>query len=165
MEGPLPANDIALEAQAYWQKGDVFEAGKLLFEQLPNEIRQKWASGILRLVVERTGIKTGPIEYALHLADRPKNWSKAHGAFSDLRRETLLLEGVINRSRDQDLKLSLLLLAELVAKITYNATLPDDEFDEDTGWSIAPCLKDILDRLNDDTFAEVARSALFEQSC
>jgi hypothetical protein len=30
-----------------------------------------------------------------------------------------------------------LVLAELVAKVTYNETNPDDEFDEDSGWWVA----------------------------
>lgn len=56
---------------------------------------------------------------------------------------------------------SLLPLGELVAKVTYNATNPMDEFDEDSGWWIAPCLQDILSRLNDDAFSNEAWAAFF----
>jgi hypothetical protein len=47
-------------------------------------------------------------------------------------------------------------LAENVAKVLYNATDPRDEFDEDSGWWIVSCLKDILDVLKDDEFSKVA---------
>jgi len=40
-----------------------------------------------------------------------------------------------------------------VAKVTYNATNPTDEFDEDSGWWIARCLKDVLELLGDDEFS------------
>jgi hypothetical protein len=51
-------------------------------------------------------------------------------------------------------------LAELVAKVTYNATDPPDRFDEDSGWWIAACLRDLVDRLGDEEFSEAAWSAL-----
>jgi hypothetical protein len=40
-------------------------------------------------------------------------------------------------TKDQETLASLLLLAEMVAKVTYNATDPPDEFDENSGWWIA----------------------------
>jgi hypothetical protein len=45
-------------------------------------------------------------------------------------------------------------LAELTAKVTYNATHPPDEFDEDCGWWIAVYLKRLLDSLHDDSFSQ-----------
>ena len=63
-------------------------------------------------------------------------------------------------TKEQELLGWLLALAELVAKVTYNATDPQDEFDEDSGWWIAPCLKGFLDSLNDNEFSNVAWSAL-----
>ena len=43
-------------------------------------------------------------------------------------------------------------VAELVAKVTYNETDPDDEFDEDSGWWIAPCVKTVLEEIGDAGF-------------
>jgi hypothetical protein len=56
--------------------------------------------------------------------------------------------------------LSLLALTELVAKVTYNATDPTDEFDEDSGSWIAVCLKELLDSLKDDALSKSMWSAL-----
>ena len=55
---------------------------------------------------------------------------------------------------------SLLSLAELVAKVTYNAVDPPDEFDEDSGWWIAASLRGFVDLWMDDEFSKVAWSAL-----
>jgi len=54
----------------------------------------------------------------------------------------------------------LLSLAELVAKVTYNAVDPPDEFDEDSGWWIAASLRAFVERWNDTNFSEAAWSAL-----
>ncbi len=70
------------------------------------------------------------------------------------------MEQLEARTPQQDLLLNHLLLAELVAKVTYNSTNPPDEFDEDSGWWIAPCLKDILDAVNDENFSLTVWSAL-----
>lgn len=58
------------------------------------------------------------------------------------------------RSPAEKLFLAQLCLAENVAKVVYNATNPPDPFDEDSGWWIAVCLKEILDLLSDGEYAE-----------
>jgi hypothetical protein len=55
----------------------------------------------------------------------------------------------------------LLSLAELVAKVTYNAAEPPDPFDEDSGWWIAASIRGFVDhRWKDQEFSEAAWSAL-----
>jgi hypothetical protein len=154
------ASDIASKAYAHWINGEILEAGKLLFECLPNESRPKWAADILRLTIERTEVKSDAIMHILSVAAKPEDWGKAHKAFDDLREATLKLERQKSRSPNQDLLLSHLLLAELVAKVTYNSTQPPDEFDEDSGWWIAICLKDILNRVDDEEFSNKMWCAL-----
>ncbi len=65
------------------------------------------------------------------------------------------LDKLITRSPEQTLLLQQVGLAELVAKVIYNATNPPDEFDGDSGWWVAVCLKSILDLLNDDEFSRL----------
>ena len=79
-----------------------------------------------------------------------------------MRKSTLELDRIRERglTKDQELLGWLLALAELVAKVTYSATDPPDEFDEDSGWWIAPCLKGFLDSLNDSEFSNAAWAAL-----
>ncbi len=93
------------------------------------------------------------MELAISIASAPNHWVKAHDVFSALRRETLQLERLRALSPAQALLLKNLLLAELVAKVIYNSANPADEFDDDSGWWVAPCLKDILDLLDDAKFA------------
>jgi hypothetical protein len=154
------ANDIVTKARSHWNDGQALEAGKLIFESLPSEIRTQWADNILRAVVERTGIKSDVIERVSSIAACPDDWGKAHDAFSAVRDKVLKLEGPAALNPQQDLLLRHLLLAELVAKVTYNATNPPDEFDEDSGWWIALCLKDILDLVDDKAFSEAMWSVL-----
>ena len=153
-------NPVLSEARSLWNKGQALEAGKLIFESLPVGSRPQWAARVLRVVVDLTGLSVQPIEHAINIANTPCDWGKAHVAFSALRRATTELEQSQVRSPEQTLLLSHLLLAELVAKVTYNSTSPADEFDEDSGWWIAPCLKDILDLVNDGTLSMAAWSAL-----
>lgn len=163
---PNDTNDHLGRAAEYWRTGQPLEAGKLIFENLPAEVRPKWASRILKLVLERSGVRSSPIEQVLYIADHPAEWKNAHYAFSTVRKSTLKLDRIRARAltKEQELLGWLLALAELVAKVTYTATDPQDEFDEDSGWWIAPCLKGFLDSLNDNEFSNVAWSALCSEA-
>jgi hypothetical protein len=63
-------------------------------------------------------------------------------------------------TKDQEVFAELLSLAELVAKVTYNATIPPDPFDEDSGWWIAPTLRVFVEIWPDAKFSQEAWSAL-----
>lgn len=148
----------------YWQSGKPLDAGRLIFENLPVEVRPKWASRILELVVKRTGIRSPAIERVLHIAGDPNEWSEAHAAFSFVRTSVLEMIRAGIRSDDQMLFLQVLGLAELVAKVLYNSINPPDEFDLESGWSIAESLKHILDLLKDPEFSRIMWSVLcFEE--
>lgn len=153
-------SDILSKVHGHWKSGQGLEAGKLIFENLAVRTRPQWAARVLRLVLDRTGVTSQAIERAILIANNSDEWGKAHGAFSALRGEALELLEMKARTPQQTLLLSLLSLAELVAKVTYNATNPSDEFDEDSGWWITPCLKDILDLLRDEEFSATMWSAL-----
>jgi len=157
---PNNDNNHLERAAAFWRGGQSLEAGRLIFENLPTEVRTKWASRILRLVLDRSGVRCSPIEQILQIADHATEWRNAHGVFSTLRKETLDLEKLQTRSEEKNLLLCHLYLAENVAKVIYNATDPPDEFDEDSGWWIVSCLKCVLDLLNDDAFSKAAWSSV-----
>jgi hypothetical protein len=143
-------------AAEHWRGGRPLEAGELLFESIPREFRPNWASRILKSAAGRSGIQFLPIENMLYVADHPTQLRTAHHAFDILRHSTLELERIQVRTKDRELLLSLLLLAELVAKVIYNATDPPDPFDEDSGWWIPVCLKDLFDLLGDNDSAKSA---------
>jgi hypothetical protein len=155
------SEDYLEQAAVYWRAGQTHQAGKLIFENLPPEARPRWAAGILKLLVERTGITSKPIEHILRVANDQRQWSQAHDAFSGARAVVLKLDKLREkRSPEQTLLLGLLGVAELVAKVTYNATNPEDEFDEDSGWWIPACARNVLSLLGDVQFAETMWSKL-----
>jgi hypothetical protein len=153
------------QAEELWNNNQAYEAGRIIFEGLPKEVRPAWAVGILRLVLERTGEKYKQIDRMLRIADRREEWSKAYEAFDSLRDLTLKLDRRRLREPGEERKVAnteeaVVALAELVAKVTYNATDPDDEFDEDSGWWIAFSLRAFVDSWKDKDFAQAAWAAL-----
>jgi hypothetical protein len=156
--------DYLRRAAEFWKEGQPLEAGKLIFENLPSQTRPKWAAKILRLVLGRSGVDQTPFWMVLHTADHQAMWGNGHRAFSMLRGEVLKLDGLRSRGKlasEQVLLAEVLSLAELVAKVTYNATDPPDEFDEDSGWWIAACLRGFVENVwRDEEFSKAAWSAL-----
>lgn len=142
------------QAAEYWQHGQPLEAGRLIFDDLPAEVRPKWASRVLDLVVKRTGVESPAIKHILHIADHPSEWKNAHAASSWVGRSALELQKLKVRSAEQSLLCLNLALAVIVARVIYNSTNPPDAFDEDTGWWIASTLKRVLEFLNDDEFSQ-----------
>jgi hypothetical protein len=110
------------------------------------------------------GVRSALFEHVLYIADHPWQWWRGHRAFDKLRESVLWLEtqrdflGFLTKK--QELLESLLDLAELVAKVTYNATGPPDPFDEDAGWRIAGQLRGFVEWFDDEGFSEEAWSAL-----
>ena len=150
-------------AREYWQGGQPVEAGRLIHDNLPADARPAWAARILRLVLDRSGTDRSHFERILHTADHPRQWANGHRCFDLLRDETLKCDDLRRNGRltkDQEMVAYLLSLAELVAKVTYNAVDPPDEFDEDSGWWIAASLRGFVDLWKDDEFSKAAWSAL-----
>lgn len=152
-------------ARGYWEGGQPKEAGRLIFESLPSAARPRWASAILRLVLEKSAIKSHLFDQVLECADDNAKWRDAHSVFATLRAAMLELDNLNEKgylTEEQKLLASLLSLAELVAKVTYNAADPQDAFDADAGWWIAACLRGFIDtRWTDDEFRQAAWSALY----
>jgi len=137
------------EAADLWANGKPLEAGRLIYESLPLELRPGWASRILRLVLDRSKIQSSEIDDLLIVADNKPMWKDGHKVFDRLRNATLELDD-LRRIRapsvEESLQNYVLSLAELVAKVVYNATTPPDEFDEESGWRIAAYLRWLVDR-------------------
>jgi hypothetical protein len=161
---PLENQSYLTQAAEYWAKGESLEAGKLIYDRIPTKARPKWAASILRLVLDRSGIQSSLFSEVLAMADNENMWESGHRVFDKLRDRTLQLNELRRGSgltEDEELLLSVMSLAELVAKVIYNATNTPDEFDEDSGWWIAVCLKAFTDRKwTDEEFTAAAWSAL-----
>jgi hypothetical protein len=158
------AGDYLAQAAEAWQQDNPLKAGRLIVENLPNYSRPKWAAGVLRLVLERSGVQSSPIDEVLHTADDQAVWGNGRRAFSIVRHETLRVDELARQRRltkKEELLRGVLVLAELVAKVTYNAAQPPDPFDNDSGWWIAKTLRGFVDNVwRDDDFSMAAWSAL-----
>jgi hypothetical protein len=157
---PDSYRELSDKAIEFWVSGKPLEAGRLIFERLPPDVRPHWAAGILKCVRGKSAPRCAAIEIVLEIAEHPKEWGSGHAAFSNVRRKTLKYERLRRISPEQRLLLSQLYLAENVAKVIYNATAPDDSFDEDSGWWVATCLKDFEDLVSDRDFSREARQVL-----
>lgn len=105
------------------------EIGQQVFENLPNDIRPGWAGLILSRFDNY--IKNIPISIKVlyPIVDNKDRWQEAHGQFNKIRRFLL-----VNKNYQPEVYL---LLAELVAKVTYNASGQSATFDSDSGHYIA----------------------------
>jgi hypothetical protein len=157
-------DDYLKQAAECWAEGQPLVAGKLIYENLPPKSRPRWASRILKVVLDRSGIQSSLFDQVLVVADHEDLWKSGHQVFSTLRHATLRLDELergAGLSEDEERLSSVLSLAELVAKVIYNATNPPDEFDEDSGWWIAACLRGFVDHdWSDEQFTAIAWSAL-----
>jgi hypothetical protein len=150
-------------AAKFWNEGIPLEAGKLIFERLPNKVRPNWGSRILRLVLKKSGVHDPLFDQVIHTAEHESAWGNGHRVFSNVRALTLKLDA-LRRTKglaaDQEQLASIVALAELVAKVSYNATNPLDEFDRDSGWWIASSLRAFVVHWKDDEFSKEAWTAL-----
>ncbi len=161
----MPHNKSLLNQVAkYWANGKPLEAGRLVYESLSPYSRPRWASRILKVVIDQTGIRSPLFDQVLAVAEHQDMWNTGHQVFSILRDSTLRLDEKRRKSglsEDEQLLATVLSLAEFVAKVIYNATYPSDEFDENSGWWVVAYLRSFVDKTSgDERFADSAWSAL-----
>ncbi|WP_162656003.1 hypothetical protein [Tuwongella immobilis] len=151
-----------------WESGTPMQAGEELFKSLEANVRPLWAAGILSLVYNRSRFQQPVIDEAIQIARTPSLWAEGHRLFDRIRSLTLRLDGDDDLGLSGDSKLLLghvVSLAELVAKVTYNASDPADPFDEDSGWWIVECLRGFVDHVwTDKDFSAAAWEALARYS-
>ena len=127
-------------AKKLWDEGKGYEAGLLLCKQIDAVSSPSWAAHVLRLVIGQSGIAHPVLDEVLDCAADPAKWSEGHKVFDRVRRQVLKLDEQLRqqKSREDEELNHVLGLGELVAKVTYNATNPSDEFDEDSAaWLVA----------------------------
>jgi hypothetical protein len=129
-------------------------AGRALFEAVPVSDRPAWAANVLRTAARATPELARQLAPVFLVASAPWEWRHGHDVFDDVRDAVLALEEPANA------RAWVLALAELVAKVSYNASDPDDPFDEDSGWWIARCARGLADLVGDPQFAAELESAL-----
>jgi hypothetical protein len=163
---PSHKRKIIQALYSHWESGDVFQAGVLLYERIPRLLRPQWGAELLE-VVSRSIFNAPEIEAVIAFARTPEQWADgldhksnaAHNFFDAVRHLTLQIERQEKRQPFE----SVLLLAENVAKVTYNAYRYRAPFDHDAGWWITANLKSIIDTMNNLEFTSVALPALFNE--
>lgn len=126
--------------------------GQQIFENLPNDIRPGWAG----LVLSRFDhyIKNIPtsISELYPIIDDKDHWKEAHEQFTKIR-----VFGLENKNYEPD---NYLRLAELVAKVTYNASGQTAPFDSDSGHYIASLALKATEHFDDNKLEEEVKSAI-----
>lgn len=126
--------------------------GEQLFESLLNEVRPGWAGQVLSQFDPYLEHIPPPVKALFAIIDDRKRWKEAHGQFSairdwSLRNTTYKHEAYIR-------------LAELVAKVTYNASGEPAAFDHDSGHHIASMALTAAEYFNDKRLEEELAAAI-----
>ena len=154
---PIMASLDRSELRAMWAGGRALDAGRLVFESIPRAGQPAWAGRLVALC-RPLAPRMAPVENVLAIAADPARWDEAHAAFRAVRAWTVRFERP--GAPRGPIALGVLLLAELTAKVAYNASAPVDPFDEDSGWWLAANLRDVVEQAADAGFEERAWRAL-----
>ncbi len=150
-------------AEETWRTGDSLAVGRQLFEALPPARAPLWSAAVLRCALTIVPARPRAVENALRVAADPARWSEGHQAFRAVRDETLKSDARL-KAKDTgsgELRLAYVLgIAELAAKVAYNATDPIDPFDDDSGWWLARLMRRLADVHQDANFERAAWAAL-----
>ena len=140
-----------MKTETYDIKTDL-KIGQQIFENIPNEIRPGWAG----LVLSRFDhyIKDLPISVSnlYPIIDDKNRWKEAHEQFTKIR-----VFGLENKNYKPE---NYLRLAELVAKVTYNASGQLAPFDSDSGHYIASLALLSTEYFDDNRLEEEVKSAI-----
>src|SRR6185436_8546856 len=156
---------VIYSAKLLWDERNLMEAGMLLFERIPLPFRPLWGADILTFASQRISF-VAQIQDVITFARTPDEWvnsasqdkgKKAHNFFDAVR--LLTLEEERKDTKDK-LYINMLLLAENVAKVTYNAYSYGAPFDHSAGWWIIANLKGITEIVNDTDFSASAWKVL-----
>lgn len=126
--------------------------GKAIFESVPSALQPRWAGFVLSQFNYYLSTVPAQVNNLFTIIKNPEMWKQAHEQFTQIRK--LLLSGA---SFDFD---PYLYLAELVAKVTYNASGQPAPFDEDTGWNIPNIAMQAADCFNHERLRPDVESTL-----
>ena len=120
----------------------LLELGSTIARKLsPYELAQ-WSARVLTTAVNASG-STPAVDELVRLSSDTDSWAQCKEHFSILRKGTLRLE---RQGLAQSTLGSLILLAENVAKVLYNATGPSAPFDLDAAEWIPRCTRHLCEK-------------------
>lgn len=138
-----------------WMATGAIAIGHALMAKLPGHVQVARAKAVLDLCRSRLG-PVPEIEHVAALAADSERWAEAHKAFTAVRK-LRLPEG---RKPMNEAYNALLLVAEITAKIIYNASGAPAPFDSDSPWWLPPNARDFVRAVADDAFAHEVWCAL-----
>ena len=127
------------------------EIGRQIFENVPDEIKPCWAGLILSRFDNYLKNVPPPIRELFPIIDDKEKWKNAHKQFTKIREFGL---------DNQKFRPEYLRLAELVAKVTYNASGEPAPFDSDSGHFIASLALKATEYFDDNRLEEEVKSAI-----
>jgi hypothetical protein len=130
--------------------------GQKIFESIPNNSIPAWSGAILSCFDNYLKQIPEPVLDLFTIINDKSKWSEAHEQFTNIRRFLLA-----NKSFQPE---SYLLLSELVAKVTYNASGQPAPFDSDSGFYIPSLAISTVDFFADKTLLNKVMSAILKFS-
>lgn len=125
------------------------DSGRRIFLAVPANVRPGWAATLLELLAPYEPTMPPEVQELLQLIEDDKRWPEAHKQFSRIRELSL--------RQPQN---TFLALAELVAKVTYNASNHPAPFDADAGWYIPALTAQLANRAADESLRRELRRVL-----
>lgn len=113
------------------RQGDELEAGRRLYENMPRMRRPAWAARVLRAVLSVGPETPSQVQAILDVADDEARWIDGHRVFDAMRDHFLSTFGQTVQEDRPDYWMYC--LAEIVAKVSYNASGADAPFDHHAG--------------------------------
>jgi hypothetical protein len=126
--------------------------GQQIFENLPNDIRPGWAGLVLSRFDHYIKDLPTSVSDLYPIIDNKDRWKEAHEQFTIIR-----VFGIENKNYKPEYYLR---LAELVAKVTYNASGQPAPFDSDSGYNIASLALKATEHFDDNRLEEEVKSAI-----
>ena len=138
-----------------WSSKDAAETGRIIFMAVPIGKRPDWAGAILLYCAGEDGLSDELATIVdLSYSDTKWEWISAREHFNSIRDKILAIE---NSVRTADIHRSLILhIGEIAAKVIYNSSGGPAPYDRESGWYMAPCVKQ---------YAEFVGVQSFEDNC
>lgn len=128
------------------------QMGKQIFDNIPNDIKPGWAGLILSRFDNYIQNVPTVINELYPIIDKQENWKQAHNQFNEIRR--FLLDNKFYQPE------AYLLLAENVAKVTYNCSNELAPFDKDSGWYISSLALQAATYFDDNRLEEEVKTCI-----
>lgn len=145
-----------LRLRELWEDGQTHSVGEMLVASCPQSDQARWAIAILDYVVKECGCRSRVIDDVVTMCRDASQWHRAHMLFRVLRRHGLALDATLDKSPDDERLSRMMVFAEIVCKVVYNATGPAHPFDTDSAIWIAVCLKSLTDSASSAEFRDGA---------